>query len=207
LYYKMAKKILDLLGGSVGIVIFAIVYLPFAIAIKLDSPGPVIVRLRRVGKNGKQFRQLKFRSMIKGAEEALEKDRKLLRRYIKNGFKLEDDERITRVGLWLRKLSLDEIPQFLNVLRGDMSLVGPRPRLLLEWDHFVNSAEADQIRNDVLTFLPGITGYCQVHGRAHLSFREKINQDYLYTQEASFGIDLWVILQTFLVIFNTNGAW
>src|SRR5688572_17349956 len=127
MYYDLIKRLMDILGGIVGLIIFSPVLLITAVAIKIDSKGPVLADTpMRVGKNGKLFYMYKFRSMVVGAQELLQKNPELLKQYKKNSYKIYNDPRVTKVGKVIRKFSLDEFPQFLNIVKGDMSLVGPR---------------------------------------------------------------------------------
>jgi exopolysaccharide biosynthesis polyprenyl glycosylphosphotransferase len=170
------------------------------LAIKLDSPGPIVFRQVRVGKGGRQFWCYKFRSMYEGAEDDLER---LRDRNEANGafFKIKDDPRQTRVGRWLRRTSLDELPQFYNVLRGEMSLVGPRPPLPGE----VAQYEAWQMRR--LEVAPGITGLWQVSGRSELSFDEACLLDIYYIENWSPVLDIKILFRTVPKIFIGDGAY
>lgn len=170
-----------------------------ALAIKLDSPGPALFRQLRVGKGGRQFWCYKFRSMHQGAENDLEQ----LKAYNEADgplFKMRNDPRQTRVGRWLRRTSLDELPQFYNVLRGEMSLVGPRPPLPSE----VAQYEAWQMRR--LEVAPGITGMWQVSGRSNLTFDEMCLLDIYYIENWSPSLDLKILLQTVPEVFTGSGA-
>jgi exopolysaccharide biosynthesis polyprenyl glycosylphosphotransferase len=198
---KVLKAMEDyILGGFIFLISLPIL-LVTAIAIKLDSPGPVFFLHKRVGKNGKCFRCIKFRSMSENAE-ALQAE--LVKNH--NGehgwlcWKMEDDPRITRVGKWLRKLSIDELPQIFNVLSGHMSLVGPRPHIKEE------VAEYKEWHKQRLNVKPGITGLWQVSGRSDLPFDEMIKLDLYYIERWSLWMDFKVILRTFTAVFRTKGA-
>ncbi len=192
------KRVIDIVGAIVGLGITGILFVPIAIAIKLDSPGPIMFSQIRCGWMGKRFRLWKFRSMVTNAEA--------LKATIANQaegafFKNENDPRITRVGRFLRKTSLDEIPQFLNVLKGDMSLIGTRPPTPEEVDQY-------EIPNwQRLDVRPGLSGEWQVHGRSKIrSFEEVIQLDLRYQENWSLMYDLKLILKTILVIFNKDSG-
>ena len=180
--YDESKRILDVVGGVVLLLLFAPICLIAAIAIVLDTPGPVLADTpKRVGRYGRLFKLFKFRSMVIRAHEKLRSDprlAKLFSEYKKNSYKLREDPRVTRVGRFIRKHSLDEIPQLLNVLKGDMSLVGPRPyypdELSEQQKKYPHTRELVKI---VLSAKPGITGMWQVSGRSEVNFDKRIQMD------------------------------
>jgi lipopolysaccharide/colanic/teichoic acid biosynthesis glycosyltransferase len=210
-FYELAKRLMDVACSSILIVIFSPVILIVSLAIKLDSEGPVFADTpERVGKNGKLFKMYKFRSMIENAHEILRENPKFIKlydRYKKNSFKLKDDPRITRVGHFIRKHSLDEVPQLFNVLRGDMSLVGPRAyypdELREQQKKYPQTKEAVSI---VLSIKPGITGYWQVSGRSEINFDKRIEMDATYVRKRSVIYDLWIILKTPWAMISGQGA-
>ncbi len=180
------------------------------IAIKLDSKGPVMADTpMRVGRNGALFHMYKFRSMVVGAYDLLQKNPKLLKKYKKNNYKLEikEDPRITRVGKFIRKTSIDELPQFFNILRGDMSLVGPRAYYLFELEDqqkkYPNSREFVKI---ILSAKPGLTGVWQVSGRSNINFDQRVEMDAQYVQRRSILYDLFLILKTVPAVLLGRGA-
>jgi len=194
------KRIMDIVGGLVGTILFCIMYPFIALAIKWDSKGPVIFKQKRVGQHGRIFDVYKFRSMYENAE-ALKKE--LAQKNEMNGsmFKLQDDPRVTRVGKFLRMTSLDEFPQFLNVLKGEMSLVGTRPPTVDE----VTTYQPDHLKR--LTARPGITGLWQVSGRNQIKDFDKIVElDCRYLDNWHFSDDLKIILKTFFVVLKRKGA-
>lgn len=192
------KRSLDIAGASVGLLILGIIFIPIAIAIKLDSPGPIFFSQTRCGWLGKKFKIWKFRSMCSNAEA--------LKKQVANQasgafFKNDNDPRITTVGRFLRKTSLDEFPQFWNVLRGDMSLVGTRPPTQEEVDCY---QVPEWQRLDVK---PGMTGEWQVNGRSQVrDFQDVINLDLRYQTNWSLQYDLVLILKTIAVVFNKNSG-
>lgn len=199
--YVITKRIMDIIGASIGIVFLSWVFLIVAILIKLEDPkGPVFFKQIRIGKNGKEFYMFKFRSMVTDAEERL---KELLAYNEIDGamFKMKDDPRITKIGRFIRKTSIDELPQLWNVLKGDMSLVGPRPPLLREVQEYT---EYDKQR---LLVTPGCTGLWQVGGRNSLSFGEMVELDLLYISKRNIFLDFKIILKTILVLIYSKNAY
>ena len=194
------KRLIDIVGGFVGLAITGILTIFIAPAIKMDSPGPVFFSQVRVGKNGRRFRIYKFRSMRQDAEAQLGK---LEKNNEMNGlmFKMDDDPRVTRVGRFLRKTSLDEFPQFLNVIKGDMSLVGTRPPTEKEFEQY------NEHYRRRIAMTPGLTGLWQVSGRSEITdFDEVVKLDLQYIDNWSLGLDFKIILQTIGVVFKGKGA-
>lgn len=196
----LVRRGIDIVGAALGLVLGAPFLTLIALAIRLDSPGPVIFRQTRVGAGGKWFEMYKFRSMRQGAEAELEELRDLNEA---DGplFKIYDDPRLTRVGRFLRQSSLDELPQFWNVLRGEMSLVGPRPPLPAEVDDYM------EWHKKRLEVRPGMTGLWQVSGRSMLSFDEMVLLDIYYIENWSLWIDLKILLRTVPQVLFGNGAY
>ncbi len=194
------KRVLDMAGGLIGCILLAVMYPVVALLIKLDSPGPVLFRQVRIGRNGRQFHLYKFRTMVADAEG---RKADLLKFNEMKGpmFKVEDDPRITRVGRFLRKTSLDEFPQFINVLKGEMSLVGTRPPTPNEVQQY-----EDWHRRRIST-TPGITGLWQVSGRNKISdFVEVVKLDLEYIDTWRFTRDLWILWRTVWVVLERKGA-
>lgn len=211
-FYLITKRILDIVGSGIGLVLFAPVFLVIAAAIKLNSKGPVFFRQQRVGQFGTPFVFLKFRSMYVNNGSQIHKE--YVQQFISgnaerqsagNGqgvYKLTKDPRVTRVGAFLRKTSLDELPQLINVLRGEMSLVGPRPAIPYE-------VEAYQVwhRRRVLEAKPGITGLWQVSGRSRVGFDEMVRLDVRYAMQRSLWFDLKILLMTPRAVLSGGGAY
>lgn len=192
------KRGIDVLGASVGLIITGILFIPIAIAIYLDNPGPILYRQTRCGFRGQTFQIWKFRSMVVNAEHLKHTVQNQARGHI---FKNEDDPRITRVGRFLRKTSLDEFPQFWNVFCGEMSLVGTRPPTPDE----VKRYNAHHWQR--LEVKPGITGEWQVHGRSTVSdFDDIVNLDVRYMRRWSIAYDLKLLVMTILVVLKRKGA-
>lgn len=195
-----AKHLLDYIVGLVGFLIFCLVYVVLAPIIKLDSKGPVIFAQNRVGRNGRIFKCYKFRSMRSDAEEL---KKSLMSKNEMNGlmFKMENDPRITKVGHFIRKTSIDELPQFLNVLKGDMSLVGTRPPTVDEYNHYEPKHKAR------VSMAPGLTGLWQVSGRSDIkNFDEVVKLDMEYINNWSVFLDIKIILLTIKVVLFGKGA-
>lgn len=206
------KRAMDIVGSTLALILAAPVFVVIAIAIKVTSEGPILFRQRRIGQHGKSFVFLKFRSMKVGNDASVHKDyvKKLIsgkaERHQSNGngqgvFKLTSDSRITKVGAFLRKTSLDELPQFINVLKGDMSLVGPRPPIPYE-------VEAYDVwhRRRLLEAKPGITGLWQVSGRSRVTFDEMVRLDLRYARSSSPWMDLKILLRTPIAVVLGDGA-
>ena len=199
LVYSFVKRAFDFGASLVGLVCLSPVLLATAVAIKLESEGPVIFSQDRVGLNGKKFKMYKLRSMVSNAEELKEK---LLEQNEMSGpmFKMKDDPRITKVGKFIRKTSIDELPQLINVLKGDMSLVGPRPILPKEVKQF------EPWMYERLQVKPGLTCYWQVSGRNNIDFEDWMKLDVKYVRERSLLGDLKLVFKTFFVLFGDKNA-
>jgi lipopolysaccharide/colanic/teichoic acid biosynthesis glycosyltransferase len=197
----VAKRALDIVGSGCALLALSPLFALIAIAIKFEDRGPVIFPQTRVGKNGREFRMLKFRSMRVDAEARLKE--LLAQNQHQHGvtFKLKDDPRITRVGKWLRKYSFDELPQFYNVFRGDMSLVGPRPPVPREVAKY---SLADRRR---LAITPGITCIWQISGRAEIDFPGQVQLDVRYIESRSLREDLRILLKTIPAVLSGTGAY
>lgn len=193
-------RLLDLLGAGLGLLLLFPALALIALLIRLDSPGPVLFIQRRVGKDGREFSFLKFRSMYMDAEQRLEL---LLGANERTGpvFKMRRDPRVTRTGRFLRRYSLDELPQLVNVLRGEMSLVGPRPALPREVALYTPT---QRLR---LAATPGLTGLWQVSGRANLSFEASVELDLEYIRHRSFALNLLLIIRTIPAVLTAHGAY
>jgi lipopolysaccharide/colanic/teichoic acid biosynthesis glycosyltransferase/GT2 family glycosyltransferase len=196
---RALKRTIDLLGAAAGLLLSAPVLAVAAVAIKLDSSGPIFFRQARAGEHGKPFEVLKLRTMVQGAELRAEEvlDQNPLKGPV---FKIPNDPRVTRVGRWLRRWSVDELPQFWNVLKGEMSLVGPRPEEI-----WVVAQYSDEQRQR-LAVKPGLTGPMQVAGRGSLDMEQRLALDLEYIQNYSLGRDLKILLQTITAVFKAEGA-
>lgn len=209
--YSHIKRALDFILSIALLIIFSPIILITVIAIKLDSRGPVFADTpMRVGQNGKLFRMYKFRSMVENAYKMLSTDpqyKKLYEEYKKSGFKLKNDPRVTKVGHFIRRYSLDELPQFINVLRGEMSIVGPRAYYADELSY--QQKKYPNTRDDVkvvLSVKPGITGLWQVSGRSEINFDKRIKMDASYANKMSFSYDLYIVSKTPAAMLSAKGA-
>ncbi|KKS05432.1 hypothetical protein A3K01_04490 [candidate division WWE3 bacterium RIFOXYD1_FULL_43_17] len=209
--YKILKRIMDIVGALVGLVLFLPVFIIVSIWIKAVSPsGPVFADIPdRVGKDKKPFKFMKFRSMFPNAHEYLVKNQELYKKYVENNYKLnaEEDPRIIKGGIFLRKYSIDELPQFINVLKGEMSIVGPRAYYFFEIEDqaqkFPGTAE---LVDKAVSVKPGITGPWQVTGRSTIGFVERVKLDAKYAENRSILYDILIVLKTPYVVLTKKGA-
>ena len=197
--YEVIKRLIDVVCSFLGVLVLSPLFIIIAIIIKTTSKGPVFFSQKRVGKNGKEFDMYKFRSMVVNAEELKEK---LAAQNEMSGpmFKMKDDPRVTKVGKFIRKTSIDELPQLWNVLKGDMSLVGPRPSLPKE------VAQFEEWMHKRLEVKPGLTCYWQVSGRNNIDFEDWMKLDIKYVEERSTWIDIKLIFNTVGVLFGDKNA-
>jgi lipopolysaccharide/colanic/teichoic acid biosynthesis glycosyltransferase len=198
--YLLFKRLTDIVVASILFLLFLPILPLVAILIRFDSAGPILFKQKRVGKNGKEFDFYKYRSMVEGAENVISVLRPL------SGvdgpvFKLKDDPRVTNVGRFLRRSSLDELPQLINVLKGDMSIVGPRPNLPSEVSHYLPWQKRR------LEVTPGITCFWQIAGRSHIGFQEWMRLDLEYIRQRSYKTDLKIILKTIPAVIARKGAY
>ena len=203
--YKLIKRIVDIMGGLVG----TILLIPITIVLYIvtlfskENKGPLFFEQLRIGKNGKEFRLYKFRSMVMHADEKLWEylnNNPEAKEEYKKYKKLKEDPRITKLGKFLRKTSLDEFPQFINVLKGDMSLVGPRPYLYREKE------DMGENYNEIIKVKPGLTGYWQVNGRSNVDFDERTKMDIEYIKDRNLWFDFKILIKTILKVFRKKGA-
>lgn len=199
--YIYSKRIIDIVGSLIGLVLLSPILLLVSLLIKLEEPkGNVIFKQIRVGKDGRQFYIYKFRSMVSNAEKLLDK---LIDKNETSGamFKMKHDPRVTKVGHLLRKTSIDELPQLINVLKGEMSLVGPRPPLPRE------VAEYTEHQKQRLLVTPGCTGLWQVSGRSNIGFEQMVELDLKYIHDRSLKVDIGIIFKTVGVMFGSKDAY
>lgn len=196
--YTIFKRAVDIIGSLAALVIFAPLLIFIALIVKISSPSSCIFRQERLKQGGKRFNCLKFRTMVTNALEIMENSSEMQDQF-EALYKIQNDRRITRVGRFLRASSLDELPQLINVLRGEMSLVGPRPVVPQEIDKYASFA------TKFLSVKPGLTGLWQVSGRNTLSYKERVNLDMKYIDEHSLWLDLKIILATLPAILKGTG--
>lgn len=196
------KRVVDIVGAIALIVVLLPLLLAIAVAIRLDSRGPILFLHRRLGRNGRHFDCLKFRTMETDAEHRVFQDESLRHHYVSNHFKIpaDLDPRITRIGRFLRRSSLDELPQLWNVLKGEMALVGPRPIVALEATHYGDKLD------DLLSVRPGLTGTWAVSGRSKVGYPARVDIELDYIRKRSFLTDLGIIARTPWVVITQKGA-
>lgn len=211
MFYDITKRVIDLTMATILLIVFFPLLVLISIAIKLDSLGPIFADTpKRVGKGGKLFRMYKFRSMITNAHELLRTDpkfRRIYEQYKRNSYKLKDDPRITCVGQFVRRFSLDELPQIINIFKGEMSLVGPRayyPDELEEQQKIYPKSQ--KYVKQLLKAKPGITGFWQVQGRSEINFDRRVRMDATYVSRRSILEDIIIILKTPWAMISGKGA-
>lgn len=201
--YSFLKRTVDITASATALLLLSPVFLVTSLAIKNDSKGPAMFTQKRIGKDGKLFEIYKFRTMVPDADkklfELLEKDEEAAKEYKLNK-KLKNDPRITKLGAFLRKTSIDELPQLINVLKGDMSLVGPRPYLPREME------DMGQYYDTIVECKPGITGLWQVSGRSNTTFEQRLEFDMEYNENKGFLYDMELLTKTVGVVINKDGA-
>lgn len=203
--YNFTKRIIDIIGSIIGILILIPTTLIIYLARKVlkEDKGPLFYEQLRYGKNGKVFRLYKFRSMCIGADKKLKKyleNNDEAREEFEKTHKLQNDPRITKIGNFLRKSSLDELPQMINILKGDMSFVGPRPVVEKEVEEY--GANKDKF----LSVRPGLTGYWQVNGRSNTTYEERMKMELYYVDNCSLWLDIKIFFKTFITVFKKEGA-
>jgi len=210
-YQKSLKRVVDIIGAIFLLILFLPLALIISLLIKLDSKGPILADVpERIGEKGKKFKMYKFRSMINNAHYLLRTDprfKKLFDEYKRSSYKLKKDPRVTNVGKFIRRHSIDEIPQLLNVIKGEMSIVGPRAYYPDELENQLSEyPHTKKLVNDVLSVKPGITGLWQVTGRSEINFDKRIMIDADYVRHMSLWSDLKIIFLTPVVMVSGKGA-
>ncbi len=203
--YKFTKRIIDIIGSIIGILILIPTTLIIYLARKVlkEDKGPLFYEQLRYGKNGKIFRLYKFRSMCIGADKKLKEyleNNDEAREKFEKTHKLQNDPRITKIGNFLRKSSLDELPQMINILKGDMSFVGPRPVVEKEVEEYGTN------KDKFLSVRPGLTGYWQVNGRSNTTYEERMKMELYYVDNCSLWLDIKIFFKTFITVFKKEGA-
>lgn len=203
--YKFTKRIIDIIGSIIGILILIPTALIIYLARKVlkEDKGPLFYEQLRYGKNGKVFRLYKFRSMCIGADKKLKEyleNNDEAREEFEKTHKLQNDPRITKIGNFLRKSSLDELPQMINILKGDMSFVGPRPVVEKEVEEYGTN------KDKFLSVRPGLTGYWQVNGRSNTTYEERMKMELYYVDNCSLWLDIKIFFKTFITVFKKEGA-
>lgn len=202
LFYDTVKRFFDIMVSGLSIILLSPIFLFIAITIKLDSKGKVFYKHKRIGKDGEYIYLYKFRSMYSDSKERLEellKDPKIRKEWEEN-FKLDNDPRITKIGKFLRKTSLDELPQLLNILNGDMSIVGPRPIIDGEIDKYGKN------KKKFLSVMPGLTGWWACNGRSCTSYEDRMKLELYYVEHRGIILDLKTIIKTAISVIKRDGA-
>ena len=200
-YYLVVKRVLDIVSCLIGLIILSPIYLIVAVAIKLEDPkGKVFYSHNRIGKDGRIIPVYKFRSMFSNSDELFDQFTPEQKAEFEEFQKLKNDPRITKVGKFIRKTSIDELPQLINVLKGEMSVIGPRPIIQKELDRY---GEYDEF---YLSVLPGLTGMWQAYGRNNLTFNERVKMDIYYVQNQSIQLDFRILCRTLCSLINGDGA-
>lgn len=198
--YDFVKRGIDIILGTIGFIICLPIFIIIAIIIKIDSKGPVFFKHTRVGKNGKVLKIYKFRTMVDNAEELIKKFTPEQKEEFEANFKLENDPRVTRVGKILRKTSLDELPQIINILKGEMCVIGPRPIIETELEKYGKN------KAKFLSVAPGLTGYWAANGRSDLSYEERMALELYYVDHRSLWLDLKIFVKTIGSVLTGRGA-
>jgi lipopolysaccharide/colanic/teichoic acid biosynthesis glycosyltransferase len=206
--YKIVKRIIDIIGALIGcVILIPLTFVIWLVNLCSNDNGPVFYTQKRIGKNGKEFKILKFRTMCNKAQEMV-KDEETMKKYFtedqikewKENFKIDDDPRITKLGKILRKTSLDEFPQIINILKGELSLIGPRPVIEEELEKYENNKEK------FLSVKPGLTGYWAANGRSDTSYEERMAMELYYVDNISFKLDIEIFFKTFVTVLKREGA-
>lgn len=198
--YIKIKRVIDVILASIALILLSPVFAIIAIAIKIDSKGPVFFTHKRIGKNGKIIKLYKFRSMVINAEELIKSFTPEQMREYKENYKLTNDPRITKVGKFLRKTSLDELPQLINIINGDLSIIGPRPLVADELEKYgVN-------KDKFLSVTPGLTGYWAANGRSNTTYDQRMEMELYYIDNLSLKMDIKVFFKTILSVLKKEGA-
>lgn len=198
--YKFFKRMMDVFFATLGLIILSPVFAIIALIIKLESKGPVFFKHTRIGKNGKIIKLYKFRSMVENAEDLIKKFTPEQMKEYKENYKLTDDPRITKSGKILRKTSLDELPQLLNIIKGELSIIGPRPVIQEELEKYGENAPK------FLSVTPGLTGYWAANGRSDTTYEERMEMELFYVDNLSFKLDVKVFFKTIGAVLKREGA-
>ena len=198
--YMSVKRVFDLVISTIGLIILSPIFLILAIIVKLDSKGPVFFAHTRYGKNGKKFKMYKFRTMYENAQDMINDFTPEQMKEWKENFKLQDDPRITKVGKFLRKTSLDELPQIVNIIKGDLSIIGPRPVIEEELEKYGDN------KDKFLSVTPGLTGYWQANGRSSTTYEQRMEMELYYIDNISPKLDVKIFFKTIESVIKKEGA-
>lgn len=200
LFYHTIKRIIDIILSAIAFILLLPIFLIIAIIIKIDSKGTVFFKHKRIGKHGKDIYIYKFRTMKPNAENMIKDFTEEQMKEFKESYKLKDDPRITKVGKVLRKTSLDELPQLINILKGELSIIGPRPVIEEELEKYEENKEK------FLSVTPGLTGYWQANGRSSTTYEERMDMELYYVDNCSLWLDIKVFFKTIISVLKKEGA-
>lgn len=198
--YGVIKRSLDVTLSVIALIILSPIFLIIAAIIKLDSKGPVFFIHKRIGKDGKEIGIYKFRSMVQNAEDMIAEFTEEQKKEFRENYKLQDDPRVTKIGKILRKTSLDELPQILNILKGDLSIIGPRPVIKRELEKYENNKEK------FLSVKPGLTGFWAANGRSDITYSERVQMELYYIDHMSLKMDIKIFFKTIISVIKKEGA-
>lgn len=198
--YGVIKRSLDVTLSVIALIILSPIFLIIAAIIKLDSKGPVFFIHKRIGKYGKEIGIYKFRSMVQNAEDMIDEFTEEQKKEFRENYKLQDDPRVTKIGKILRKTSLDELPQILNILKGDLSIIGPRPVIKRELEKYENNKEK------FLSVKPGLTGFWAANGRSDTTYSERVQMELYYIDHMSLKMDIKIFFKTIISVIKKEGA-
>lgn len=198
--YICVKRILDIVISLFGMIILLPIFIIIATIIKLDSKGPIFFTHRRIGKDGKEIGIYKFRTMVDNAEDLIKEFTEEQQKEFRECYKLQNDPRVTKIGKFLRKTSLDELPQVLNILKGDLSIIGPRPVIEEELEKYGKN------REKFISVKPGLTGYWAANGRSDTTYAERVQMELYYIDNMSLNLDVHIFLKTIIAVIRKEGA-
>lgn len=198
--YKIVKRIMDIVLSTIGLIVLIPIFAIIALAIKIESKGPVFFKHTRIGKEGKIIKMYKFRTMVENAEDLIKEFTPEQMKEYKENYKLTDDPRITKTGEFLRKTSLDELPQLVNIIKGELSIIGPRPVVQDELEKYGENTEK------FLSVTPGLTGYWAANGRSNTSYEERMEMELYYVDNISMKLDIKIFFRTILSVLKKEGA-
>lgn len=198
--YKIVKRISDAILATIGLILLSPIFMIIGLAIKIESKGPVFFKHTRIGKNGKIIKIYKFRSMVENAEDLIKKFTPEQMKEYKENYKLTNDPRITKIGNLLRKTSLDELPQLINIIKGELSIIGPRPVVSEELEKYGVNAEK------FLSVTPGLTGYWAANGRSCTNYEDRMKMELFYVDNISLKLDIKIFFKTILSVIKREGA-
>lgn len=199
-FYVIVKRFIDVCVSFIGLIVLLPIFLVISVIIKLDSKGPVFFVHKRVGKDGKEIGIYKFRTMVDNAESLIKNFTPQQKAEFESNYKLEHDPRVTKVGKFLRKSSLDELPQILNILKGDLSIIGPRPVIEKELEKYGKNAKK------FVSVKPGLTGFWAANGRSDTTYAERVQMELYYIDHMSFKLDVQIFFKTIIAVIKKEGA-